>query len=71
MLTAWWHIPLILGGCVVLRRLRWEGSEFEASLDYLLSPRVLSDSEKEVRDRGREDKVGSRSFQSLSPLCLP
>lgn len=36
MLTAWWHIPIILGGCMILRRLRCQSSEFEASLDYFI-----------------------------------
>lgn len=74
MLTAWWHIPIRLGGCIILRRLRWEGSEFEASLDYLLSPRVLSDSEKEAREGGREDEarkqIVPKSQSLLSSLNL-
>lgn len=44
---VWWHVPAIPG----LRRLSWEGLEFEASLDHRARP-CLKQSHKQTKING-------------------
>jgi hypothetical protein len=47
MRQAWWYTPVIS----VLKRLKQEGSKFEANLDY-----IVKQSQTKKREGGRESK---------------